>query len=156
VDFSVRKAVAGEQRAILPLYDWLFAEPGRRPANWDAESALSALQSAVEGGRSAVFVAEMTGESGFIGFCTAYLDLLSVRYGARCWVEDLAVAPDRRTRGVGDLLLDSVEIWAAGNGATHLELDTGPARTDAQRFYRSRKPAAESLCYQWRLDPRRS
>lgn len=140
----------------MPLYEWLFAEPGRRPANWDTESALMALQRAIEGGQSAVFVAEMGDENGFVGFCAAYIDLLSVRYGTRCWVEDLAVAPGRRSSGIGGLLLDSVEAWAAENGATHLELDSGILRTGAQRFYRSRGPVAESLCFQWSLDPRGS
>jgi GNAT superfamily N-acetyltransferase len=153
VNSSVRKAAVGEQAAILPLYEWLFTEPGRRPAGWNPESALDALKAAIEGPRSAVFVAGVEGESGLFGFCTTYLDLKSVRYGLRCWVEDLAVAPDRRSSGIGGLLLDAAGFWAAEKGATHLELDTGTARTDARRFYRSRGPAAESICYQWSLDP---
>jgi hypothetical protein len=28
-----------------------------------------------------------------VGFATVYLDIVSVRFGQRAWVEDLAVAP---------------------------------------------------------------
>ena len=156
VSYSVREAVAGEEETVLPLYEWLFAEPGTRPDGWDREWAAEALRLAIEGPQSAVFVARERGEPGFLGFATAYIDLPSVRYGTRCWVEDLAVDPDRRSAGIGGLLLDAAERWAGGMGATHLELDTGVARVEARRFYESRSPAAQCVSYQWSLDPRGS
>lgn len=70
-----------------------------------------------------------------IAFCTAYLELDSVRFGQRCWVEDFAVAPQQRSKGVGDALLSAAKEWARRAGATHLELDSGLARSDAHRFY---------------------
>jgi GNAT superfamily N-acetyltransferase len=74
-----------------------------------------------------------------------------VRYGRRCWVEDLAVDPNRRSGGVGGMLLDAAEDWARGRGATHLELDSGLARTDAHRFYERREPDIVGYSYSWRL-----
>jgi GNAT superfamily N-acetyltransferase len=43
-------------------------------------------------------------DAGVTGFATAYLDMHSVRYGLRCWIEDLAVHPAHRSRGIGKAL----------------------------------------------------
>ena len=85
-----------------------------------------------------MLVAEHRGE--LLGLCTAYLDMNSVRFGPRCWVEDLAVSPDHRSQGVGKALLDAAKDWARDRGATHLELDSADARDDAHRFYEREAP----------------
>ncbi len=122
-----------------------------RPAGQsDEATAERALAEAVESGQSVVLVATRADQS-VAGFCSAYLDLRSVRYGLRCWVEDLAVDPRERSRGVGELLLTRAFEWAGEQGATHLELDTGTARVDARRFYERLKPDAETRAYGWRL-----
>jgi GNAT superfamily N-acetyltransferase len=72
-----------------------------------------------------------------------------VRFGLRAWVEDLAVEPSRRSAGVGKALLDAAKAWAKMGGATHLELDTGLARTGAQRFYERENPIAKGYSYSW-------
>jgi GNAT superfamily N-acetyltransferase len=146
---TVREARAGEEGAVVALYEWLFAAPGARPRQWDAERATAALAEAIAAPDSAVLVAEDDGA--LVGLCTAYIDLESVRYGRRCWVEDLAVDPNRRSGGVGGMLLDAAEDWARGRGATHLELDSGLARTDAHRFYERRGPAIVGYSYSWQL-----
>ena len=70
-----------------------------------------------------------------VGFATIYLDLVSVRFGQRAWIEDLAVAPDRRSQGVGDALLSRAKTWARDCGAQRLGLESGADRLDAHRFY---------------------
>lgn len=149
--FEVREARPDETDAVLALYGWLFEPPGMRPPRWDPERARVALAAAIETADAAVLVAE--GGDGLVGLCTAYIDLESVRYGRRCWVEDLAVAPDRRSEGIGAALLGAARAWARGRGATHLELDTGDARVDAQRFYERESPAWRSIGYAWTLEP---
>jgi len=146
---EVRHAVAGEEAAILELYEWLFAPPGSRPPAWDPRWARLALGRAVEAPDAAVLLADDGGE--LVGLCTAYLDLDSVRFGRRCWIEDLAVAPERRSRGVGASLLAAARDWARAGGATHLELDTGRNRVDAQRFYERERPAWSGISYTWML-----
>ncbi len=146
---EVRQARRGEERRLLAAYEWLFAAPGSRPPRWDPRRAEAALADAIASEDAGVFVAEEAGE--VVGVCTAYLDLNSVRYGRRCWVEDLAVEPARRSRGIGGRVLDAVAEWARERGATHLELDTGLARTDAQRFYERRRPETVGYSYSWRL-----
>jgi GNAT superfamily N-acetyltransferase len=145
----VRSARKGEEERILPAYEWLFAAPGRRPQSWDPKGAAAALAEAISASSSSVLVAENGTE--IVGLCTAYLELNSVRFGQRCWVEDLAVHPDHRLQGIGGALLDAAEDWARRAGATHLELDTGVARTDAQRFYERREPATVGFSYSWEL-----
>ena len=61
-----------------------------------------------------MLVAEHRAE--LLGLCTAYIDMNSVRYGARCWVEDLAVSPQHRSHGVGKELLDAAKDWARERG----------------------------------------
>jgi GNAT superfamily N-acetyltransferase len=147
---EIKEARSGEEGELLGAYEWLFAPPGARPGSWDPERAAAALAEAVAARDSAVLVAEEAGGA-LAGLCTAYIDLNSVRFGRRCWVEDLAVRPDARSRGIGGALLDAAAAWARGRGATHLELDTALARTDAQRFYERRDPAAVGYTYSWPL-----
>ena len=65
--------------------------------------------------RAAVLVAD--DNNTIVGFATVYLDIVSVRFGQRAWVEDLAVAPDRRSGGIGKALLDAAKAWARDRGA---------------------------------------
>ena len=149
MEVEIRDAAPGEEGDLISAYDWLFAPPGNRPPAWDPERATAALAEAIASEEACVLVAE-AGEE-VAGLCTGYLELNSVRYGRRCWVEDLAVHPDHRSSGVGGRLLDAACEWARDRGATHLELDTGLARKDAQRFYERREPTTVGYSYSWRL-----
>ena len=146
---KVREAVAAEVERVLGMYEWLFAPPGSVPPRWDANHARTALPPANEDPESAVLVAEHRGE--LLGLCTAYLDMNSIRFGPRCWVEDLAVSPEHRSQGVGKALLDAAKQWARDRGATHLELDSGDGRADAHRFYERERPSWTSRCFAWEL-----
>jgi GNAT superfamily N-acetyltransferase len=149
VAFEVRAARADEAEAIVPLYGWLFAPPGSVPGAWDERRAVEALRQAIESHDSVVLVAEDAGE--LIGFITGYQDLHSVRFGYRAWVEDFAVDPDRRSQGIGKRLLDAAKDWARERGATHLELDSALARTDAHRFYEREGSQYKSYSFGWEL-----
>jgi GNAT superfamily N-acetyltransferase len=149
MEATIREAAPGEEERILAMYEWLFAPPGSKPPQWDTEHARLALTEAMVSPQSSVLVAE-DGDA-LVGWCTAYLELNSVRFGRRCWVEDLAVDPDRRSEGVGAALLDAAKDWARGAGATHLELDSALDRTDAHRFYEREGPSWKSYCYAWEL-----
>jgi GNAT superfamily N-acetyltransferase len=147
--FLVREATPGEEDQVIGMYEWLFEPPGHRPPGWRAERAVSRLREAIDSEDSAVLVCER--DDRFVGLCTVYLDLNSVRYGRRCWVEDLAVDPDLRSQGIGATLLDAAGDWARERGATHLGLYTADARKDAQRFYARRDPIATGVNYVWAL-----
>lgn len=149
-DFAIRAAGPGEARDLVPLYEWLFAPPGSPPPRWDPALAAERLAAAIAGERSRVLVADAGGR--LAGLCTAYIDLESVRYGRRCWVEDLVVDPEARSRGIGAALLAAALEWAREQGASHLELDSGEARHDAHRFYEREGAVWPSKQFTWLLD----
>ena len=150
MDYVIRAAEPGEEERIIALYEWLFAPPGHLPSAWDERRAAVALRHAMGSHDAAVIVAEEEGGE-LVGFCTAYQDIHSVRFGYRAWVEDLAVHPDLRSQGIGKALLDAAKAWARERGATHLELDSAEARTDAHRFYERERPRWRSICFAWEL-----
>lgn len=134
---------------MIPLYEWLFAPPGSTPSQWDPKRAAAALRQAIGSHDSCVLVA--ASKERLVGFCTAYQDMHSVRFGYRAWIEDLAVDPARRSQGIGKALLDAAKDWARERGATHLELDSAESRTDAHRFYERERPSWRSVSYAWEL-----
>jgi len=149
-DVTIRAARQDEVDALLEMYQWLFDPPGYTPQWWNVDRARESLAEATAAQTSTILVAEVAGGE-LVGIVSAYLDLNSVRFGLRCWVEDLAVAPSRRSGGIGKALLDGAKAWAKEHGATHLELDTGLARSDAQRFYEREQPIAIGYSYSWGL-----
>jgi GNAT superfamily N-acetyltransferase len=145
----IREAVADEAEVLVGAYEWLFAPPGIRAPGWDTTAAEARLRELAGGDRATMFVAEVDGA--VVGICSVYLDIESVRYGQRAWVEDLAVHPDHRSAGHGKGLLDAAKDWARERGAAHLELDSGEARADAHRFYERERPAYRSIQFGWQL-----
>lgn len=145
----IRPADRRDVRQLLTAFEWLMESPGTRPARWSEKSAAVALRHAMESDTSVVLVAEQNKR--IVGFCTVYEDLESIRFGRRAWVEDLAVHPGYRSRGIGRNLLSSAKSWARKAGASHLGLECGEARVDAQRFYERERPAARSKSFAWDL-----
>ena len=86
---------------------------------------------------------------GVVGLASVYLDPPFIRYGRRCWLEDLVVTSSRRSEGIGALLIEAATAWARERGCTHLELASGAGRLDAHRFYRSRGMAQSMLFSHW-------
>jgi GNAT superfamily N-acetyltransferase len=145
----IRPARPGDAPALVDSYEWLFAPPGTKPAAWDPARAQDRLSGLIASAHGSVFVAES--DAAIVGMCSVYLDIESVRFGQRAWVEDLAVHPDHRSAGHGKALLDAAKEWARSHGATHLELDSGEARADAHRFYERELPSYRSVCFGWEL-----
>jgi GNAT superfamily N-acetyltransferase len=145
----IRPAQPHEAVALVATYEWLFAPPGSQPPMWDAERAAERLRALIEGADGEVFVAERDGA--VVGICTVALDIDSVRFGRRAWVEDLAVDPGHRSAGHGKALLDAAKDWARSHGATHLELDSGEARAHAHRFYERERPSWRAVSFGWEL-----
>lgn len=135
--------------SIVSAYEWLFAPPGRRPPKWDESLARQRLHHLITSSVGIVFTAKRNLQ--LVGFSTVYLDIESVRFGQRVWVEDLAVHPKFRSIGIGKLLLDSAKKWARSSGATHLTLESGLMRIDAHRFYQRENPSNTSMSFNWEL-----
>jgi len=146
---EVRPARVEEAGEVLRCYEWLFAPPGAEPPAWNPAWAEVAILDAIDSDSATILIAVDSGGQGIAGFCSAYLDILSVRYGLRCWVEDLAVDPEHRSRGIGGALLSSAREWAAARGASHLELDSSEARVDAHRFYEREGAGQRAISFGW-------
>jgi GNAT superfamily N-acetyltransferase len=145
----IRQARPGEGRTLTAAYEWLFAAPGIRPADWSPDVAAHRLEATIADDRSTVLVAD--DNETVVGFATVYLDIVSVRFGQRAWVEDLAVAPQRRSSGIGKALLDEAKTWARDHGAARLALESGAERLDAHRFYEREGPDGWSRSFRWIL-----
>lgn len=146
---EIREATIDDVPGVIAGYEWLFAPPGITPPDWDPEVAARRLRALI-GSDDATMLVAARGQA-ILGICAAYVDLLSVRFGLRCWVEDLAVDPAERSAGIGRDLLARAREWAAARGASHLELDSGDARVDAHRFYEREGAEYQSRSFGWQL-----
>ena len=149
-EIEIRPALADEVEAVRDMYEWLFAPPGSHARELGPRPSAGGpggggRRGGIDGARG------RRRRRARCGFITAYLDLNSVRFGRRCWVEDLAVDPTERSRRIGKRLLEAAQAWARERGASHLELHTALARTNAQRFYEREEPSGKSYCYSWEL-----
>jgi len=149
MEVEIRAAEPGEEDSLLKAWAWLFEPPGRRPGSWEPKRAAAALREAIESRDALVLVAEAGGT--LVGFCTVYYGPHTVRFGMRSWLEELAVHPEHRSKGVGAELLEAAKGWARERGAAHLKLDSATERKDAHRFYERERPSHRSLSYTWEL-----
>lgn len=145
----IRSLAEEDVGAVVAACDWLYAAPGTVSDLWDPAAARQRLLELCTSARSTAFVAYL--DSHLIGFCTVYLDLNTLRYGQRAWLNDIAVDPLYRSRGLGGRLLETAKSWARDQGATQLLLDSSTSRIDAHRFYRRENPSFEAMCFGWRL-----
>ena len=145
----IRAARPDDVDTLVGCYEWLFAAPGSQPPSWNRVRAAERLNDAIEADDAEVLVADVDGA--IAGFCTIYDDIDSVRFGRRAWVEDLAVDPEQRSRGIGKALMDAAKDWAREHGASHLELDSAKPRVDAHRFYEREGAGYQSISFGWEL-----
>lgn len=146
---TIRPLKPDDVDQVVAACAWLFAAPASVPDLWDPSAAAQRLSRLCDAQRSTAFVAEL--DHTIIGFCTVYLDLDTLRFGQRAWLNDMAVDPQHRSHGLGHRLLHTALGWAREQGATQLLLDSSTARTDAHRFYRREQPTFEATCFGWRL-----
>ena len=146
---TVRPARPEDAGVVLAAYEWLFEPPGARPPGWDVARAGARFQRTVSSDRSTLLLAESDGV--VAGFVSIYLDLESIRFGQRAWIEDLAVHPAHRSQRIGQRLLEAARHWARERGADRISLESGEARVDAHRFYMREAPDWRSRSFGWNL-----
>ena len=119
----------------MALVEELFEPPGARPKDYSPERGREGFRHAVQHPEADVLLA-VDGDS-IAGLASVYADFLSIRFGKRCWLQDLVVSKSRRSEGIGARLIAAAVEWARERGCTHLELASGAGRLDAHRFYLS-------------------
>ncbi len=142
---NIRTATLEDEDAVLALIEELFDPPGARPPGYTRERGSRGFRHAVEHPYADVLLAVEAER--VVGLASVYADILSIRYGPRCWLQDLVVTSSHRSLGVGKALLDAATAWANDHDCTHLELSSGDGRKDAHRFY-LREGMARSSCFQ--------
>ena len=141
----LRTAIPDDEAAVLRLVEELFEPPGRRPPGYSSERASTGFQHAVAEPHADVLLA-LDGDA-LIGFASVYAEFPSIRFGRRCWLEDLVVTSSRRGQGIGRRLLEAAAEWGRAHGCTYLELSSANARRDAHRFYLANGMAQNSLLF---------
>jgi GNAT superfamily N-acetyltransferase len=132
---TIRPAKLDDETGVLDLIPQLFDPPGGPPPQYSRERGSIGFRWAVAQPDADVLLA-LHGDQ-LVGLSSVYQDIQSIRFGPRCWLQDLVVRNDRRSEGIGGALLQASASWARGRGCTHLELASGAARSDAHRFYAS-------------------
>lgn len=143
---ALRTAAATDEGAFLDLLEQLFESPGGFPPGYTPERGALGFRWAREQPDADVLLA-FDGER-LVGLASVYVDIESIRFGRRCWLQDLVVDREARSLGTGKALLDAASDWARRQGCTHLELTSGTGRKDAHRFYEREGLTAGSLCFQ--------
>jgi GNAT superfamily N-acetyltransferase len=133
VNIEVRPATPADEDPALDLIEELFAAPGGFPPEYTRERGSQGFRWAVTRPDADVLLA-FDGDAA-VGLASVYADIKSIRFGPRCWLQDLVVRSDCRSQGVGAALLDGASKWAKDHGCTHIELSSGSGRVDAHRFY---------------------
>ena len=142
---SVRVATPEDEEPVLTLLEELFEAPARRPPGYTRERGATGFRHAVSSDDTDVLLA--VDQDGIVGLASVYVALLSMRFGHRCWLEDLVVTSSRRSQGIGRVLLDAATSWARTHGCTHIELESAAARKDAHRFYVASGMAQTALSF---------
>ena len=146
-EITIRTATADDDEAVLALIPELFDEPGRQAPGYTEERGRQGIRRAIGEPDSDILLA-VDGER-LVGLASVYADIQSIRYGPRCWLQDLVVSKDARSKGTGKQLLDAATDWARARGCTHLQLSSGLGRVDAHRFYRREGMGEELLFERW-------
>lgn len=133
---TIRAATEADEPAVLDLLEELFDPPGARPPSYSRGRGASGFGFAVAAPDADVLLAFDGGR--LVAFASVYVLYPAMRFGRRCWVEDLIVTATVRSRGVGRTLLDAASDWGRRHGCAELGLASAASRKDAHRFYRER------------------
>ncbi|MHB8791279.1 MAG: GNAT family N-acetyltransferase [Desulfobulbaceae bacterium] len=92
------------------------------------------LQMLLESDRACLLVAES--EAGVIGMCSGQVMISTAEGGPALVVEDVVIDQSFRGRGVGRMLMEALQSWAAARNVTRLQLLADRNNAPALDFYR--------------------
>ncbi|BCS95970.1 hypothetical protein DSLASN_16020 [Desulfoluna limicola] len=127
----VRRATTDDVAALAGLLGALFKIETEFLI--DHEKQTQGLMMLLESGASVIHCAEIKGV--VVGMCSAQSLVSTAMGGLSALVEDLVVHEDHRRKGIGTLLLASIETWAREQGAMRLHLLADTQNKKAKKFY---------------------
>ena len=123
---QLRNARPGDSVAVAGLLGEL-GYPSR------PEQAAERIKKIADDPATLLIVAEVEGE--LAGFGALHVQNLVERDWPGCEVAALVVGERFRRQGIGELLMEALEIEARERGGKHLVLNTAHRRADAHSFY---------------------
>lgn len=133
VDIIIRPARTGDIPDLSELLRDLFSiESDFTPDREKQARALGLLINADEG-RSAVFVAELSGR--VVGMCSVQAVISTAEGGRAAILKDLVVHQEFRGQGVGAHLLSEVHDWCRSQTITRIQLLADKDNLPAFHFY---------------------
>jgi GNAT superfamily N-acetyltransferase len=132
VNVAVRLATPEDAPALARLMRDVYDEFGEQPPATPLVVAFFRERLAPGGGLDAFLAEDGEGACGLLTLAFAPTTLQLARFA---WLDDLHVAPSRRGRGVGALLLAAASAHAVARGAVEIRLSTGP-EPGLARLYR--------------------
>lgn len=94
--------------------------------------SIEQLKRLVQSPNSALFIAERNDK--IMGMLSAiFYDTVATR---KAWIEDVVVDSSLRGCGIGTLLVEIAQNWAAERGAESLSLTSSPSRVAAHALYK--------------------
>lgn len=136
---TVRLAKPEDIKPVQELNHQLFLSDARHfddlNTNWPYEEGESYFRKRIAGEGGVCFVAER--EATIIGYVIGGWSHLnfSAYKGKRAELENICVAEEERSHGVGALLVTALFDWAKQNGATHVMVDAYTPNFKAITFY---------------------
>ncbi|GAA1520370.1 hypothetical protein GCM10009677_61980 [Sphaerisporangium rubeum] len=137
MNIRIRRSQPGTEAEFVTGLEWLFDPPGSRPPDWDRGRAVKRTVQVLASENAALFEARSPQDQ-LVGVASVYLDILSVRFGRRASIEDLAVHPEWRRQDVG-----------AEHGADYVFLESGISRTEAHHFYLRQGANHAAAAFRW-------
>lgn len=128
---NVRRATTDDVEALTDLLGALFKIETEFLIDRDKQKR--GLEMLLESEVSVIYCAELKGE--VVGMCSAQCLVSTAMGGLSALVEDLVVRDEHRRKGIGTLLLASMETWAREQGAMRLHLLADTQNKKAKTFY---------------------
>jgi GNAT superfamily N-acetyltransferase len=147
----IRLATTEDTEAVLDLIEQLMEPPGPNPPYYTRERGRAAVAHCLANPQAGILLAEQDGRA--VGLASVFVEVLSIREGWRCVLEELVVDRAQRSRGIGARLLVAAQAWAREHGCTHLRLESGLGRKDAHRFYLAQGMDQVSYSFNRRWEP---
>ncbi len=126
----IRAVKRSEIVKIVPLFINSFSE-SPYSENWESDQAMKRLTKAFMAGREFCLLAEENGR--IVGF--AFSRVQAWDDGLHVFIEDFAVDPKYRNKGIGSMLVGKIEELARAKGFTAINL-TANFKSDAMSFWK--------------------
>src|SRR5438552_19067441 len=129
---TIRCATPADEDAVLMLFEELFDPPGRRPRGYTRARGAASFRHALANPDADLLLA-VAEDGAIIGLSSVYVDLESIRFGRRRWLEDLLVTEHPQSQAIGRRLLDACTTVGRQRGCPHTRLKSAAGRTELHR-----------------------